>query len=70
MKLRTLAFATAAIGLAAAPVAAEAVRTAAPVEATSENGGNSDVFYVLGAAAIIAIVIIAASGGNKQPISG
>lgn len=70
MTLRTLAIATAALGLVAAPVAAEAVRTAPPVEATSENGGNSDVFYALGAAALIATVIIAASGGNDQPISG
>lgn len=70
MKMRSLAIVAATLGLATAPVAAEAVRDAAPVENASENGGNSTVFYVLGVAAVIAAVIIAASGNNNDPISG
>lgn len=70
MKLRNLVLTAAALGFAAAPVAAEAVRDAAPVENASELKGNSELFYVLGAAAIIAAIIAAASGGNDDPISG
>jgi hypothetical protein len=70
MKLRNFAIAAAALGLAAAPVAAEAVRDATPVENANALKGNSELFYVLGAAAIIAAIIAVASGGNDDPISG
>lgn len=69
MRMRNFAMAAAALGLAAAPLAAETARIAAPVEDASELEGNSDVFYVLGAAAIIAAVVIAVSG-DDDPISG
>ncbi|WP_435418350.1 hypothetical protein WAB17_01870 [Parerythrobacter aurantius] len=68
MKLRHLAAAAAAVGLAAAPLAAESVRSAAPVTAASELEGNSDVFYILGAAAIVAAIVLVASE-DDEPIS-
>ena len=65
MKFRTLAIAAAALGLAAAPVAAETIRTAAPVTGQSELEGNSSVFYILGVAAIIAGIVIVASDDDE-----
>ena len=70
MRFRPLALVAAALSLAAAPVAAEALRTSATVQNASELEGNSDVFLVLGAAAIIAAIVIATSSGDDDPISG
>lgn len=62
MTFRKIALATAALGLAAAPVAAESARDFAPISQESEAGGeNSTLFYLLGAAAIIAGIIVVAS---------
>lgn len=61
MIFRKIALATAALGLAAAPVAAESLRDYAPLTSESELEGQSDLFLVLGAAAIIAGIIIIAS---------
>ncbi len=69
MRMRSFAIAGAALGLAAAPLAAETLRSAAPVKAANALEGNSEVFYVLGAAAVIAAIIIAV-GGDDDPISG
>lgn len=65
MKFRNLAMACAALGLVAAPVAAETIRTAAPITGESELEGNSSVFYILGVAAIIAGIIIVASDDDE-----
>ncbi|WP_284124625.1 hypothetical protein [Parerythrobacter aestuarii] len=69
MIFRKIALATAALGLAAAPVAAESLRDAAPVTGESKLEGQSDIFLILGAAAIIAGIIIIASDDN-DPVSG
>ena len=60
MKLRNAGLAIAALGLAAAPVAAESIRTAAPISQESEVAGNTVVFAVLGLAAVIAGIVIIA----------
>lgn len=61
MKFRSFAMAAAALGLVAAPVAAETIRVASPTTGESALEGNSSIFYLLGAAAIIAGIIIVAS---------
>ncbi|GAA4051807.1 hypothetical protein [Parerythrobacter jejuensis] len=66
MTIRNLAMAVAALGLAAAPVAAESVREAAPVSQESEVAGNSVIFIVLGVAAVIAGVIVIASDDDDS----
>jgi hypothetical protein len=68
MQLRNIALTAAALGLAAAPVAAETYRAAAPVEASSELAGQSDLFLILGAAALIGGIIVLATD-DEDPVS-
>ena len=69
MSFRKTTLALAALGLAAAPVAAETLRVDAPVTDASELEGNSDLFLILGAAAIIAGIVVIASDGDDEPLS-
>lgn len=73
MAFRKLALATAAIGLAASPVMAEAsAERAQPVAASSEVGdfaGGNAIFYILGLAAVIAGVILIADGDDDDALS-
>ncbi len=68
MKFRTLAAATAAVTLAAAPAVAQFERSAAPVEGEAELGGSSLLIGLLAAAAVIGAIIIIADG-DDDPIS-
>ena len=58
--LRKMAFASGALALAAAPVAAQAdlSRSVAPVEGESELQGQSTLFFVLGIAAVAAAIVV------------
>ncbi|MXO84668.1 hypothetical protein GRI38_01290 [Altererythrobacter aurantiacus] len=71
MKFRTLAAATAAVSLAAAPAVAQFERSTAPVEDESElAGGSSVVIGILAAAAVIGGIIILADGDDDDlPVS-
>lgn len=68
MKLKNITMAVAAMGLVAAPVAAESLRDAAPVSATSELNGQSDIFIILGVLAAVVGAIALASDGD-DPVS-
>jgi hypothetical protein len=71
MKTRTLALATAAISLLAAPAIAQAdfVRASAPVEGESELAGPGVLLGVLGAAAVVAGIAVAASDSDDNSVS-
>ncbi|WP_233994297.1 hypothetical protein [Erythrobacter litoralis] len=61
--------AVAALGLAAAPVAAESFRAGAPVDGSSQLAENSDLFLILGALAIVAGVIVLAADDDDDALS-
>ena len=73
MIIRKLALATAAIGLAAAPVMAEtSVERSQPVTEASELGdfaGGNAIFYVLGLAAIVAGAILLLDDDDDDGLS-
>ncbi len=73
MKLKSLGLAVAALGLATAPVAAQAVASdrSAPIASASElEGQNGVLIAVLAAAAVIAgIVIIADDDDDDDAVS-
>ena len=74
MKLRTLAAATAALSLAAAPVAAEvSLERAAPVSEASEFGGDGAgsgiILAVLAAAVVIGGILIAVDNDDDDTLS-
>ncbi|WBY17596.1 hypothetical protein PF049_05465 [Erythrobacteraceae bacterium WH01K] len=73
MTFRNIALATAALGLAATPVMAEAtVERTQPVAETNELGafaGGSTIFYVLGLAAVVAGIIIIADDDDDDSLS-
>ena len=64
-----IATAIAAVALAAAPVAAETTRDAAPLTQENELYGQTTLYWVLGAAAIIAGIIIVATDDDDDAIS-
>ena len=68
MHLRNIALTAAALGLAAAPVAAETYRASAPVTVSSELEGQSDLFIILGVAALIGGIIVLVAD-DDDPIS-
>ncbi|MHA6334401.1 hypothetical protein ACXYL9_12035 [Qipengyuania sp. CAU 1752] len=68
MQLRNIALTAAALGLAAAPVAAETYRASAPVTASSELEGQSDLFIILGVAALIGGIIVLVAD-DDDPVS-
>lgn len=67
MKFGKIAAATAAVALAATPIAAQAdlSRAAAPVADASENGGEGTAGAILAVFAIAALVIGIASGSER-----
>ncbi len=72
MKIRTLALATAAISLLAAPAIAQAdfARASAPVEGESELAAPGILLGVLGAAAVVAGIAVASSDSDDNSVSG
>ena len=72
MKIRTLALATAALSLVAAPAIAQAdlARASAPAEGESELAAPGILLGILGAAAVVAGVAVAASGDDDNSVSG
>jgi hypothetical protein len=72
MKIRTLALATAAISLLAAPAIAQAdfARANAPIEGESELAAPGILLGVLGAAAVVAGIAVASSDSDDNSVSG
>jgi len=71
MSFRKLSLATAAVGLAIAPVAAQAApaRTAAPIEEASDMGGGTPTFAIIAALIIVALAVVVATKDNDDPVS-
>ena len=73
MKFRNIALATAALGLAATPVMAEAsIERSQPVTESSELGdfaGGSTIFYILGLAAVVAGIILLTDDDDDDSLS-
>ena len=71
MTLRNVALATAALGLTAAPVLAEASfdRSAAPAEGEDLEGTTGILVTILGVAAVVAAVIIIADDDDDDAVS-
>ena len=68
--MRKIALLTAAIGLAAAPVAAQTgSRDAAPVESGSDLGGTGGILAAMGLAVAIATVILVTDGNDDPDLS-
>jgi hypothetical protein len=69
---KTLFASAAALGLVAAPIAAQAApaRTATPVSQNEKIAGGGTILYVaLAAAAVAMIVILANDDSDKLPVS-
>ncbi len=69
MKFRTLAAATAAVTLAAAPAVAQFERASAPIEGEAEMGGENTVLYSLLAIAAFAGAVYLITDSDDDPIS-
>ncbi|GMM92923.1 hypothetical protein [Qipengyuania sp. MTN3-11] len=67
MRIKTVAFAAAALGLASAPVLA-AERQSAPIQGEQDLVGVSPVLLVLAAAAVIGGIILIADD-DDEPVS-
>ena len=68
--MRKIALLTAALGLAAAPVVAQAnSRDAARVENGSELGGTGGILAAMGIATVIATVILVTDGNDDPDLS-
>ena len=72
MKIRTLAMATAALSLVAAPAIAQGnfSRSSAPTEGESKLAAPGILLGVLGAAAVAAGAVVATSGDDDNSVSG
>lgn len=70
MSFRKLTLASAALGLAIAPVAAQAApaRTSAPVEEASDAGRTS-TFAIIAALIIVALAVLVATNNGNEPQS-
>jgi hypothetical protein len=69
---KTMFAATAALGLAAAPIAAQAApaRAATPVDQNEQIAGGGTILYVaLAAFAIALIILVSSDDSNKLPAS-
>jgi len=69
---KTLIASAAALGLAAAPIAAQAApsRTATPVDQNEKIAGGGTILYIaLAAAAIALIILVSSDDENELPTS-
>ena len=67
--MRKIALLTAALGLAAAPVAAQAIsRDAAPVDGESTLGGAGGILAAMGVAVAIGTVILIADSNDNPDL--
>lgn len=68
--MRKIALLTAALGLAAAPLASQALaRDAAPVEGESALGGTGAILGAMGVAVIVATIILVTDGNDDPDLS-
>jgi|TARA_R100000049_G_C1930550_1_gene74546 hypothetical protein len=68
--MRKIALLTAALGLAAAPIAAQAnIRDATPVENGSELAGTGGILAAMGIAVVIATVILVTDKNDDPDLS-
>lgn len=68
--MRKITLLAAALGLAAAPLASQAIaRDAAPVESESALGGTGAILGAMGVAVAIATVILVTDGDDNPDLS-
>lgn len=68
--MRKIALLTAALGLAAAPLASQALaRDTAPVEGESALGGTGAILGAMGVAVIVATIILVTDGNDDPDLS-